>query len=120
MADYDIRTDVTHGPLERIDAADLAASAQPWFNRTLCRVNDTVIRLGVIEGEFHWHKHDAEDEFFYVTEGNLLVDLDGGDTVDLNPGQALVVPAGKLHRTRAPVRTVILMAATAGVRPTGD
>ena len=120
MQDYDIRTDVRHGPLERIDVAAIAAAATPWFNQTLCRVNDSVIRLGVVEGEFHWHKHEREDEFFYVAEGRLLVDIDGGDTIDLRPGQACVVPAGMVHRTRAPVRSVILMAEAAEVRPTGD
>jgi mannose-6-phosphate isomerase-like protein (cupin superfamily) len=120
MADYDIRTDVKYGPRERIDVAALAGAATPWFNQTLCRVNDSVVRLGVVEGEFHWHKHDSDDEFFYVTEGRLLVDLDDGETVELGPGQAYVVPAGTVHRTRAPVRTAILMTASAQVRPTGD
>ena len=120
MADYDIRTDVKFGPRERIDVSALAAFATPWFNQTLCRVNDTVVRLGVVEGEFHWHKHDADDEFFYVTEGRLQVDLDDGETVELGPGQAYVVPAGTVHRTRSPVRTVVLMAASAQVRPIGD
>ena len=120
MADYDIHLDVKHGPLERIDVAEIAGAAVPWFNQTLCRVNDSVVRLGVIEGEFHWHKHDGDDEFFYVVEGELLIDVEDCDTTSLGPGQAYVVPAGTIHRTRAPVRTVILMAETAEVRPTGD
>ena len=120
MADYEILTDVKYEALERIDVAAIAASATPWFNQTLCRVNDAVIRLGVVEGEFHWHKHEREDEFFYVAEGQLLVDIEDGGTIDLMPGQACVVPAGKVHRTRAPVRSVILMAEAAEVRPTGD
>ena len=120
MAEYQIHTDVTYAALERIDVAALAASVEPWFNQTLCRVNESVIRLGVVEGEFHWHRHDLDDEFFYVAEGRLLVDVENAETVDLEPGQAFVVPAGTMHRTRAPVRTVILMAATAQVRPTGD
>jgi mannose-6-phosphate isomerase-like protein (cupin superfamily) len=120
MADYDIHTDVKYGALERIDVAALAASAVPWFNQSLCRVNDSVIRLGVVEGEFHWHKHDVDDEFFYVVEGELLIDVEDGGTTILGPGQAYVVPAGTVHRTRAPQRTVMLMAETAEVRPTGD
>ena len=120
MAEYDIRTDVKYGPLERIDAAAIARAATPWFNQTLCRVNDSVVRLGVVEGEFHWHKHDAEDEFFLVLEGRLLIDIDGAEGTELAPGQGYVVPAGTIHRTRAPERTVILMAASTGVRPTGD
>lgn len=120
MADYNIRTDIKYRALERIDVAALGRSVEPWFNQTLCRVNDMVLRLGVVEGEFHWHKHDQDDELFFVTEGRLLIDVEGQDSVDLNPGQAYVVPAGTVHRTRAPVRTTILMAASAEVRPTGD
>jgi mannose-6-phosphate isomerase-like protein (cupin superfamily) len=86
----------------------------------LCRVNDMVVRLGVVEGEFHWHKHDADDELFYVLDGRLIVDVEGQDSVELAPGQAYVVPKGVVHRTRAPVRTAMLMAETAAVLPTGD
>ena len=120
MAEYDIRTDIKYGPLERIDAAAIGRAATPWFNQTLCQVNDSVVRLGVVEGEFHWHKHDREDEFFLVLEGRLLIDVEDQECTELAPGQGYVVPAGIIHRTRAPVRTVILMAASTGVRPTGD
>jgi mannose-6-phosphate isomerase-like protein (cupin superfamily) len=84
-------------------------------------VNDAVIRLGVIEGDFHWHKHDDQDEFFLVVEGELLIDLQDGDRpVTLGPHQAFSVPRGAVHRTRAAARTVILMVEAAGVVPTGD
>jgi len=82
-------------------------------------VNESVVRLGVIEGEYHWHKHDADDEFFYVVEGQLLIDLEGR-TVELNPRQGFVVPKGIVHRTRALQRTVILMVENAGIIPTGS
>jgi mannose-6-phosphate isomerase-like protein (cupin superfamily) len=85
----------------------------------LCKVNDSVIRLGVIEGEYHWHKHSQDDEFFYVVSGRLLIDL-ASHTVELFPGQAFVVPRTAVHRTRAPERTVILMVENAGIIPTGD
>ena len=116
---YDIRTDVKFPPLERIDIKALAGSVEPWFNQTLCRVNDCVVRLGVVHGDFHWHHHDDEDEFFYVLEGKWIIDLEGR-SVELEPGQGFVVPKGVRHKTRAPVRTVILMAEGAGVIPTGD
>jgi mannose-6-phosphate isomerase-like protein (cupin superfamily) len=116
---YDTRLNVLYGARELIDEQKLAESNQPWFNQTLCRVNDSVVRLGVIQGEYHWHKHDADDEFFYVIEGRLLIDLDG-QMVELGPRQAYVVPRGTVHRTRAPERTVILMVETAGIKPTGD
>ena len=117
---YSINTDVRFGPLELIDVAALqAACKEKWFNQTLCRVNDCVVRLGVVHGEFHWHKHDHEDEFFYVVAGRFLIDLEGR-TVELTPQQGFTVPRGVLHRTRAPERTVILMIEGAGVAPTGD
>src|SRR5262245_49601568 len=116
---YSINTDVKFPPLELIDVTGLASSREPWFNQTLCRVNDSVVRLGVLQGEFHWHKHDREDEFFYVVEGRLLIDLEGR-SVELLPGHGFVVPRGVMHCTRAPERCVVLMIEAATVKPTGD
>jgi mannose-6-phosphate isomerase-like protein (cupin superfamily) len=117
---YDIRLDEKFGQLAAIDISAEAAANEPWFNQTLTSVNDSVVRLGVIEGEFHWHKHDDTDEFFLVLEGKLLIDVEDGDTVELEPHQAFTVPKGVVHRTRAPVRTEILMVEAEGVVPTGD
>jgi mannose-6-phosphate isomerase-like protein (cupin superfamily) len=116
---YVTNVNVLYAPLEVIDVAALDASNEPWWNQTLCQVNDSVVRLGVIEGEYHWHKHDAEDEFFLVLSGRLIIDLEGR-TVELVPRQGFVVLRGVMHRTRAPERTVILMVEGAGVTPTGD
>ncbi len=117
---YVTRLDVLNGPLEVVDVQALAdACTYRWYNQTLCRVNDSVVRLGVFLGEYHWHKHDNDDEFFYVVEGRLRVDLEGR-TVDLAPGQGIVVPKRVRHRTRAEVRTVVLMIETAAIVPTGD
>jgi mannose-6-phosphate isomerase-like protein (cupin superfamily) len=117
---YDINLDVTFSPLEVIEAGTLADTCRErWWNRTLCQVNDSVVRLGVFEGEFHWHKHDREDELFFVLDGRLLVDLEGR-TVELGARQGLMVPRGVMHRTRALKRTVVLMVEPAGVVPTGD
>jgi mannose-6-phosphate isomerase-like protein (cupin superfamily) len=117
---YDTHLDIRFQALEVIDEKALAsAAAHPWYNQTLCKVNDSVVRMGVIQGEYHWHKHDRDDEFFYVVEGELVIDLEGR-TVALAPRQGFVVPKGVLHRTRAPQRTVILMMENAGIIPTGD
>jgi mannose-6-phosphate isomerase-like protein (cupin superfamily) len=117
---YDTRLNVLHEQLELIDEKALAnAAPHKWYNQTLCQVNDSVVRLGVIEGEYHWHKHDHDDEFFYVVEGKLLIDMESR-TVELTPRQGFVVPKGVMHRTRAPQRTVILMVENAGIMPTGD
>ena len=117
---YSIATDVKFDALELIDIPKLIeASTKDWQNISLCEVNDCVVRLGVIHGEFHWHKHDYEDEFFYVIEGLLHIDIE--DRVhDLQPGQGFVVPKGVVHRTRAPQRTSILMVEGKTVSPTGD
>jgi mannose-6-phosphate isomerase-like protein (cupin superfamily) len=117
---YAINLDTRFGPLELIDIQTLVdACRQPWYNQTLCRVNDCVVRLGVVQGEFHWHKHDKEDEFFYVVEGRFIIELEGR-TIDLAPRQGFTVPKGVMHRPLAPERTVILMVEGAGIMPVGD
>ena len=117
---YVTHLNVLFDPLAVVDVPALVeACTDRWYNQTLCRVNDSVVRLGVLQGEYHWHKHDDEDEFFYVVEGRFLIDLEGR-TVELAPLQGFVVPRGVLHRTRAPERTVVLMIEGAGIVPTGD
>src|SRR5712691_4450339 len=117
---YETRLDIYYQPLQVVDERALAdACTYKWYNQTLCQVNGSVVRLGVLEGEYHWHKHDADDEFFYVVEGQLLIDL-GDQTVALDPGQGFVVPQRIVHRTRAPHRTVVLMVENKGILPTGD
>ncbi|MGH2606302.1 MAG: cupin domain-containing protein [Anaerolineales bacterium] len=117
---YATHLDIRFDPLERVDVpALIAACTDRWYNQTLCRVNDSVVRLGIVQGEYHWHKHDDLDEFFYVVEGTFFVDLEER-SVELLPRQGLVVPKGVVHRTRAPDRAVILMVEGAGIVPTGD
>jgi hypothetical protein len=117
---YATHLNVYYGPLEVVDVPALIASCTDrWYNQTLCRVNDSVVRLGVLQGEYHWHKHDDQDEFFYVVEGRFLIDLEGR-TVELASRQGLVVPKKAVHRTRAPERAVVLMVEGAGIVPTGD
>ena len=116
---YNTRLNVLHEPLEVIDVQGLVAACQDqWYNQTLCRVDEAVVRLGVVQGEYHWHHHDEEDEFFYVVSGRFLIDLEDR-TVDLAPGNGFVVPKGVKHRPRAPERTVILMVERSGIIPTG-
>ena len=118
--DYDIHLDDKFGHLALIDVDAEAAAHEPWFNQTLTSVNDSVVRLGVIEGDFHWHKHDDTDEFFMVLDGELVIDVEDRDSVRLSRHQSYTVPRTVMHRTSAPVRTVILMMEAAGVSPTGD
>jgi mannose-6-phosphate isomerase-like protein (cupin superfamily) len=117
---YETRLNILYKPLEIIDEKKLADACEyKWYNQTLCQVNSSVVRIGVVQGEYHWHKHEADDEFFYVVEGQFLIDLEG-QTVELGPRQGFVVPKGVIHRTRAPQRTVVLMFENAGVIPTGN
>src|SRR3954454_12376105 len=120
MIEYDIHMDDKFGQLQEFDVAAFAAGHEPWFNQTLTTVNDSVIRLGVVEGEFHWHKHEREDEFFLVLDGELEIEVDGGETFVLGPQQGVTIPRGVMHRPRAPKRTVIVMVEPATVQPTGD
>ena len=120
MAAYTINKDVKYGFLNVIDVNRISADVkQEWFNQTLCPVNDCVVRLGVVQGEFHWHHHDKEDEFFFVVSGKLFIDLED-KTIELAPNQGFTIPHGVKHRTRAPERTVMLMMEGAGVEPTSD
>jgi len=120
--DYPYATflDVLHPALSLVDVPKLvAACTDRWYNQTLCKVNDSVVRLGVMQGEYHWHKHDKDDEFFFVLDGRFIIDLEER-SVELAERQGFVVPRGVVHRTRAPERAVILMVETATVVPTGD
>jgi len=117
---YATHLDVYYPPLKIVDTPALVGNCQDsWYNQTLCRVNESVVRLGVVQGEYHWHKHERDDEFFFVLDGQLFVDLQER-SIALAPRQGLVVSKGLLHRTRAPTRTVVLMIETATILPTGD
>jgi len=120
--DYPYATflDIKFPALTKIDVPSVvAAVTHPWYNQTLCKVNDAVVRLGVMQGEYHWHKHETDDEFFFVLDGRFIIDLEG-ESIELTPRQGYVVPKGVVHRTRAPERSVILMVETAAIVPTGD
>jgi mannose-6-phosphate isomerase-like protein (cupin superfamily) len=117
---YATHLDIKFPALRLVNVPALVkACTDKWYNQTLCKVNDSVVRLGVLQGEYHWHKHDHDDEFFFVLEGHFIVDLEDR-SVDLQPQQGFVVPKGVRHRTRAPNRAVILMVESAAIVPTGD
>ena len=117
---YATHLNILFQQLEKVDVPTLIGKVtDQWYNQTLCKVNDSVVRLGVMQGEYHWHKHDHDDEFFFCLDGEFLVDLEDR-TVTLRPSEGLVVPKGVVHRTRAPNKCVILMVENAGIVPTGD
>jgi mannose-6-phosphate isomerase-like protein (cupin superfamily) len=117
---YVTRVDVKFPHLQTIDVPQMVAECKDkWFNQTLTKVNDSVVRLGIVEGEYHWHKHDHDDEFFFVLEGQLLIDLED-QTIELNSNQGVTITKGVMHRPRAPKKTVMLMVETSAIVPTGD
>ncbi|MCW3076034.1 MAG: Cupin 2 conserved barrel domain protein [Bacteroidetes bacterium] len=117
---YVTKLDVKFKHLEKMDVPQMVAECKDkWFNQTLTEVNDSVVRLGIVEGEYHWHKHDNDDEFFFIVEGQLLIDLEDR-TIELNAGQGVTITKGVMHRPRAPKKTVMLMVETNNIKPTGD
>jgi mannose-6-phosphate isomerase-like protein (cupin superfamily) len=108
--------------LEKMDVQQLIDTVEePWYNQTLIQVGDVLVRLGVMQGgEFHWPKHDEQDEFFYLLQGEFHIELQDHDTVVLRPHQAFSVPAGMLHRPLVPVRSAVIMIEKAGIAATGD
>jgi mannose-6-phosphate isomerase-like protein (cupin superfamily) len=120
MVEYDIHLDDKFGQLREFDVDAFAAEHEPWFNQTLTTVNDSVVRLGVLDGEFHWHKHERDDELFFVLDGKLEIEIEGREPAVLGPRQAITIPRGVMHRPIAHGRTVVLMVEPAGVVPTGD
>ncbi len=118
--DYVTKLDVRFKHFEKIDVPALVREVKDtWYNETLTKVNDSVVRVGIVQGEYHWHKHDHDDEFFYVVDGKLFVDLQDR-TIELDPGQGVTVSRGVIHRTRAPQKTVMLMVENSTIQPTGD
>ena len=113
---YTFNLDVKFAPLETIDVNEIVAANKPWFNQTLSQINGSVLRVGIVEGEFHWHKHEEDDELFFVPSGKLFVDTECGN-FELGPNQGVTVPKGILHRTRAEEKTVMLMVENAGIQP---
>lgn len=117
---YATFTNILFSSLELVNIPSLIRDCKDqWYNQTLCQVNDSVIRLGIMKGEYHWHKHDKDDEFFFVLEGKFIVDFEDR-SIELEPYQGFVVPKGIVHKTRAPEKTIILMVENAGIVPTGD
>ncbi len=112
--------DDKYGKLTVVDIPGEVATRQPWFNQTLTTVNDAVVRLGIFQGEFPWHKHDDQDEFFLVLDGKLYMDAEGREPVLLQRNQGFTVPKGTMHRPRSPDKSVVLMVERTGIVPTGD
>lgn len=118
--DYLQQMNIKYDHLELIDVPQIVEECtEKWFNQTLTKVNSSVVRLGIVEGEYHWHKHDDDDEFFFVLSGQLLIDLED-KTIELNPNEGVTISKGVMHRPRAPKKTVMLMVETDAIDPIGE
>ncbi len=118
--EYIINKDIKYGSLEIVDIPEIVRlCTDKWFNQSLAIVNDSIVRLGIFEGEFHWHKHDNDDEFFLVIEGSLIIELEGR-TLELGQFQGVTIPKGVMHRPVSPRKSVVLMIETKNIVPTGD
>ena len=117
---YVTRLDVKFKHLELIDLPAIVRECKDqWFNQTLTKVNNSVVRIGIVQGEYHWHQHENDDEFFFVLEGQLLIDLEDR-TIELSPNQGVTISKGVMHRPRSPQKTVMLMVETSAIQPTGS
>ena len=117
---YKQNMNIRFNHLELIDISKIVKECkEKWFNQTLTNVNDSVIRIGIVQGEYHWHKHDKDDEFFFVLEGRLFIDLKNR-TIELGPNQGVTISKGIMHRTRAIQKTVMLMVETKTIDPLGN
>jgi mannose-6-phosphate isomerase-like protein (cupin superfamily) len=119
-ANFNLKEDIKYGMLRVVDIPAEVAANEPWFNQTLTRVNDAVVRLGIFEGEFPWHKHTDQDEFFLVLDGEIFLDVEGAEPVRLQAHQGYTIPKGVVHRPRSPQRATVLMVESFGIVPTGD
>ena len=97
--------------LERVD--------EYWSPRIVGAVNDQYIKVAKVKGTFTWHKHDDEDELFYVLKGQLIIEYEN-DRVTLNQGDIHVVPKGTLHNPIAEDECWIALIETVTTKHTGD
>ena len=117
---YNQKMNIKYNHQELVDVQKIVDDCkEKWFNQTLTKINDSVARVGIVEGEYHWHKHETDDEFFFVLSGKLFVDIED-KTFELNPNQGVTISKGIMHRTRAPQKTIMLMIETASIDPIGD
>lgn len=117
---YNMQMDLKYDYLEKIKVPDIVQNCtDKWFNQSLCKVNTSVFRLGIFEGEFHFHKHDEDDELFFVIEGSIVLETENGN-FELNQYEGVCVPKGVLHRPVAKQKAVVLMLENMGIDPLGN
>lgn len=101
-------------------AGKLATFTEAWQPRTVSLFNGHDVMVAKLRGEYHWHVHNATDDFFLVLKGCLEIDLEDGSMVTLGPGQLYVVPKGVRHRPRAKEEAHIVLIEPTGTPNSGD
>jgi quercetin dioxygenase-like cupin family protein len=97
-----------------------AALTDLWSPKVIGKVNDQYVKVAKLQGEFVWHKHDDEDEFFQVLKGSMRIQIEGQPDVDLSPGDFCVIPRGTLHNPIAEHECWIVLIETVTTQHTGD
>ena len=117
---YNFNMDLKYDYLQKISVPEIVENnKEKWMNQSLCKVNDSVLRLGIFEGEFHWHKHDDDDEAFFILNGSLEIETEKGN-FHLNEQEGVCIPKGVQHRPIAKKKTIVLMVENLGIKPAGD
>ncbi len=95
--------------IEKINlAAKLATFNEYWTPKIVGELNGQYVKVAKFKGEFVMHKHDAEDELFYVIDGQLFIQLED-KTLELNAGECVVIPRGVEHKPFAPKEVSVLL-----------
>ena len=116
---YNMQMDIKYNYLEKINVPEIVKECtDKWFNQSLCEVNSSVFRLGIFEGEYHLHKHDHDDELFFVIDGSIVLETEKGN-FELGQFEGVCVPKGIMHRPIAKQKAIVLMIENKGIDPIG-
>jgi len=95
-------------------------NSRPWYPVDVARVNDQVVRMALVNGEYHWHKHENEDELFYVLSGEMTIQIKDKEDIKLKEGEIVVIPKGVEHCPKSSQDTYILMFEPYSLKSEGD
>jgi quercetin dioxygenase-like cupin family protein len=84
------------------------------------RVNDQVMRMSYVDGEFHWHKHTDQDELFYILKGKLVIQLKDQPDITISEGQMAMIPKGVAHCPKSIEPSYVLLFEPFVLKTRGD
>ena len=106
--------------MEKVNLEEkFAAFAEHWRPKIVGELNGQEVKVVKFQGEFVWHQHEREDELFLVWRGQMRIEF-RDRTVELGPGEFLVVPHGIEHRTAADEEVEVVLFEPAATRNTGS